>query len=1353
MTDSDFPSDSIPDAEEILANVMGLPEQLSGEPRRQAVPSIAGIVYQAWWSIDAWLRLLDADEVIYLEGAEDFDIVRSDNATTVQIKRNTGSISLGMAKAHEALENFWTLSCKEPNRQIDFHYLTTSSIALEQDSNFDGIKGIEAWRAAKTNPELASNVASYLVSKLNVNSPLRTFLITAPPEVIQDRLIRRFQWLTDQPDIDVVKRSVDDRIAVLLEGRRRSLSLIPTVRRHLESRFWEVVLEPSSERRYLTCGELLLQLDDAITTYIPVPTDQIPDLIGNARPGLGLLNLLLEKTPRPPSPLLRRPELTQHLEQLIKLRKVILLTGTVYKGKSTIAQLVVSTLCPEAWWINLTERGIDQVDNILLALAGKIESGDCPNLIVIDDLDISLSAHRVYRDSLDLVLHRANTSGRGVILTAKGGSNNSAIVQDFNNIELLDVPELNTNETESLCIEYGCPAEIATLWGPFITAWTGGHPKLIQVRIAELVVRNWPRPSSDDITNQSPAVTSVHQMARQLLSESESASIAEFVYLVSECSVLMHRSVAIRLAESVDGVTNAGDVLDKLTGKWLERIEGDWFRVTALLKGVAKEVWSQDKRKRAHIYLYDAILAKQSLIPSEAAALLYHAYIGGEPRRLAFIAMKLQVIEGKDAVLEVQRQLLWLPLIALEEGQSITDNVIAGVTLRSLQFRVASTLDSELLPQICARWADDIERIEQQELKSVNKAMIWMSLGFAENSKVPLKFRLDALLGFPTLPSEFREGIENPGERFFEIADPIDGLPMDGSTNQAIFICAISSVRDLDSLDELMKWLDSTATEEIRKEFDVMLEWHFVQSMGAFFQSAWTAVFEDTKDWKPWLELFERIDEYAIRRTSLRVGREAAKSRAIILTEYLEKSDVAIKVLEQAEADFGVSDVIMEQRSNVLFQTQDDESVLEIWNKMASDPGSLASLDPFARRRAGISAARLEKFDQAGQIFLDAANSIQAGTLDQTKFGLQVDAAFVISLGGNQAAATKVLLDAVLALPVESAVEENGWWESVQRFASEVCRDIENSLWKKIKAEPHFGSASSPELKGIKPEPGQDARSEVTRIQILHLAATVFSKGDCISLYIDAMVSSKYFYVRWHVAEAQLALAYSAGAGEGFIEALLAFDVATEDISIYLQKGMSILEPDDGENSRLPNSPERWSGLLCAGVICSGTGLLSNLKIWLEASIHLLGDKAEFTNTIRLILKGASLPVEKLQVVILGTETSPYVIIGAASRLLQEDLSADKTLQLQILLTSGLVCDNSFSRQALFNRHVARKFSASWCQYLQNSFQFYSPSITIPKLLASLDGLESGSATLKNILESASGSLNHSPGDFMERVF
>jgi hypothetical protein len=1340
----------LPD-DQTLLGIAGLPPHLPGDPRRQAVYSIQGTVYQAWWSIDSWLLLTHADEVIYLEGAEDFDIVKHDTAITVQVKQNTGSVSLGTAKAHEALENFWALCCKAPSRRIDFHYLTTSTIAMEQDANFDGLKGIDAWRAAQTSPELVGKITDYLKQKLSATSSLKAFLASATPEAIRLRLIERFHWLTEQPDVEAVKRSVNDRICVLLSKMGRSVSLSSSVQKYLESHFWETVVKASTAERCLTSAELLRQVEAAITVYLPIPVDQLPDLIGNAPPGLDLFNLLFERLPGPPDPLLRRPELAQRLGELVRHRRIVLLTGSVFKGKTTLAQLVASALCPDTRWIKLTDRQPNQVDTLLRALARRIESGDCPKLVIIDDLDIRPAAHRVYRDSLGLLLHRAIASGHGILLTAQGASSDSAVMQDFTNIELLDVPELSTEETTILCQEYGCPELLSEVWGSFVKGTTSGHPKLVQVRIAELAGRGWPIPGPNDLIAQSSAVIPVRRMARQLLSESVPDPVAEFVYMVSECSVLMHRIIAIRLAESVTGLGNAGDVLDNLTGKWLERIEGSWFRATALLKGVAAEVWSPEKYKLAHIRLYDAIRAKGTLDPWEAAALLFHAFVGQDRGRLVRTAMRLQTIENHDASHEVERQLLWLPLVALEAGQSITDDVAASVILRQLQFRAASTLDSDALPQICERWAEDIERIPNHEVRPMMSAMMWFSIGFSQCLKVPLKPRLQAIAGIGVLPVELQDfQVERTRNLLGAAGVAAAGIPDTGTTAQMMFLSAIRHIRDIASLEELLRWLVG-ALENIQQQFDAMLEWSIVQSLGAFVQGAWAAKHEETRDWEPWLKFFKEMDDYAKRRVSPRFGREVAKAKAIILTEYLNRSTDALTVLDDAVSAFGSSAVLSEQRANVLFHKQDDAKVLEIWTELTSDPASKATLDPFAYRRAGISAARLKHWPGAEQIFLDAAGSLTPGPIDPTKFGLQVDAALVASLRDDQATASRILAEAVLMLPSEATTEGDLRWDAVQRAAVDVCKTIEKSYWKQESIEPRIkvGDASSPNLVTPKAEPGQAARNELTRVQVLHLATTLAVGPSSITEEVETLAGSKYVYVRWFASEARLALSYASGVGTDFVRTLIAFETAMVDLSTNRER---LIEPDTGPAPNLTISPERWFGLLAAGTICSGTDLLSNLDIWLNESSRELGADAPLTNAIRLIIDGASRPAEILEATVQNTENPGTVRCGAAAKLLLSMPGASKTLQLQSFLTSAMLSDGSFARQELFNLHAARRFASAWRAHSENRFQFFSPRTSVPELLRAVDDVEAGSGTVRRLLQAAANALGQPLGSFIEHV-
>lgn len=369
------------------------------------------------------------------------------------------------------------------------------------------------------------------------------------------------------------------------------------------------------------------------------------------------------------------------------------------------------------------------------------------------------------------------------------------------------------------------------------------------------------------------------------------------------------------------------------------------------------------------------------------------------------------------------------------------------------------------------------------------------------------------------------------------------------------------------------------------------------------------------------------------------------------------------------------------------------------------------------------------------------------------KFGLSVDAALALARDGDQTAAAKLLADAVLSLPAEASKEGNEQWEAVQRVAGSVCTMIENSVWKPTQIEPQIepGYASSPELKVNRVKPGQAVRSEMTRVQILRLATTLLRDPAGFAQELELLARSKYFIVRWMANEARLALAYANGAGAGFVEAILAFDKATAEFSTNMKQGISLLTSDDAPRSDLPVTPERWFGLLRAGIICAGPDLITHLEIWLDASIRLLGEEATFTNTIRLLLKGASLPTELLQPAVIDTVSPSPVRCGAAAQMLREGMPAGKTLQMQAFLTSGLVSDESFTRQQLFNRHVARRFADAWRAHAQNRFQFSSPSVSVPALLTTLDFVERG-GTLKSVLVAAASALREPLREFMQRV-
>ena len=111
-------------------------EGLVGDKRRQATDSIRGYVYQAYQSVLAWMRL-GKDEVLFLEGAEDFDVHSADGVTATQVKDTAGSgtLTLRSADAVAAINNVWRHQQNNPDKTVSLRFLTTALPGREKGAN------------------------------------------------------------------------------------------------------------------------------------------------------------------------------------------------------------------------------------------------------------------------------------------------------------------------------------------------------------------------------------------------------------------------------------------------------------------------------------------------------------------------------------------------------------------------------------------------------------------------------------------------------------------------------------------------------------------------------------------------------------------------------------------------------------------------------------------------------------------------------------------------------------------------------------------------------------------------------------------------------------------------------------------------------------------------------------------------------------------------------------------------------------------------------------------------------------------------------------------------------------------
>jgi tetratricopeptide (TPR) repeat protein len=951
------------------------------------------------------------------------------------------------------------------------------------------------------------------------------------------------------------------------------------------------------------------------------------------------------------------------------------------------------------------------------------------------------------------VLHRAKTSGRMLLISAQGGASDEGSPNGWDGFEVVAIPEIHLNEVEALCIQEGCPETHASFWGATVCTLSAGHPKLVQVRVAELSEHGWPKPDATYIAATSTASESVRLMARSLVGESWPPEVVEFLFCLSECMLSLRRAVAIKLAELLGGIRNPGDVLDRLTGKWVDCVEGEWFRATPLLGGAARTAWSPERFAVAHVRIHDAISAQSRLSPSEASALVYHAFIAREPRRLATACMKLRTIKDDGAREAVERNLLWMPFVALEPGQRPADDAIAGTAFRMFQFSVAVTVDSDVLPKIARRWIEETAMVSHPDMSLAMQAMMLVTFAIADTKKLPLKIRLDAISELSRLTmkgdigSEIAEGLASSLAKSVEAEE---GFPPNATQIQVLLALCSRWIRDAETLEELIQWLDTDAPEDIRSDFDRILEWPLVQTMGAFVQSAWASKWEQTTDWSAWLALFDYVYAYAKRRTAPNLAAEAIKGKAIVLAEYLSRAEEALEIIDDAEQEFGRNAVLDEQRINVLFQRGSDSKVVELWEQFVTDNQPV--FDPFAYRRAAISAARLRMLGKAEEYFRKAAEVAKEMPDTWTRVGLLADCALVISMEGSQRRAAATLAEAFKSLPKPS-VEGDARGEAVQRFMAEICRRIENALYKPsdtgLKVEP--GQVSSPSLKVSQLAQGQSLRTVLTMAQVDKVAACFGIPG--ISADIQDFESPDAFsgeMVRWVFAEARLSEAFYRGADANFIRCFVQFVAATAALG-RLRSG----ECGDGRPSTVGefSGSEQWFGLVVAGVCCSGAALDENLRLWMTMLKEFSSEQNEIERLIAQIEGGAQIgTTAELRSVVVDSNATTATRCGAAAKLMLKGVGPAELLQIQAWLTSVMMADASSARQELFDFHVTARFSALWERVTASPFQLHTPRVTVPSIKASIAAAAEGRVTLRTFLLGLSRTLNIPLGKFVEHV-
>ena len=173
-------------------------QNLKANPNRQAHNQLRGYLYQIWHSVNAWLDLAN-DEVLYLEGAEDFDRISGETATAVQVKDTQRKITLRSQEVNDAINNYWELRANNPDSRVKFRLLTRSKIATEQGNPFGtGKPGIQVWSRCSGDEATIAKISEFLQSEGKITDDVKDFLKNSSPQQIYEKLIEPITWGNEQ---------------------------------------------------------------------------------------------------------------------------------------------------------------------------------------------------------------------------------------------------------------------------------------------------------------------------------------------------------------------------------------------------------------------------------------------------------------------------------------------------------------------------------------------------------------------------------------------------------------------------------------------------------------------------------------------------------------------------------------------------------------------------------------------------------------------------------------------------------------------------------------------------------------------------------------------------------------------------------------------------------------------------------------------------------------------------------------------------------------------------------------------------------------------------------------------------
>ncbi len=999
---------------------------LKADPKRQAHASLKGYLYQIWHSVNAWLALAD-DEILYLEGAEDFDILSDDTATATQVKHMQRKITLRSPEVIDAINHYWELQTNNPDRRVKFRFLTCSKIGMEQGNPFGKDKpGLELWQRCSGNDVAIREISEFLQTEGKISNEVKKFLKQIEPQKIYEQLIEPITWETDSKPANFVEQSI--REYLVHHGDRYNISP-PDAEKVVDSLITEAWRAASDEKsRELTRRRFLEIFSENTRVNVPIQDtrgqqtinlktffDSIKEAFLGDSPDINIAiqsKFCIQNTVPPLLPdAIPREELFTSIQTKLQSDGIAIIQGGTGKGKTTLANLTTKSIDSDWSWLNFTNKDPSQVAQLLQQLSSAVSNQASQVNVVLDDLNLQPQQLRTYEEVLGILIYRVMERGAKLLITSQHKPPNNFIrLLGVSKAIKVDVPNFTIPEIEQFAEEMGCPTNDIDTWVTLIQAHTGGHPRLVHAWIVRLQEEGWAE--QNILTNmlQPPEEVKEEREAARLLLTDSPKDRREFLYRLSLMSIGFRKDYALNVAEIPEPILHPGDVFSQLVGPWIDQVNETYYTISPLLTNAAKEVWSDNEIKGLQANIANAILKTEELTPIEAWAVFTHSMAGENKEGVIAFIFSLMNAPQNDWK-NLCQEFSLLAHIKIDPPEELfPGDAFVNQMFRSLQYRIAVEVRPELVPKILEIWDKETKPYEPRQSYLLARLMLVTEILTYNQVTLPAK----KLVGYLKEIIDIKNMDKKVWKSYFNSMEELKEINIDESNFFSFLFSFIYMRPEINAvfLNELIDTLDKL-DPRIRTLLLVDFENDTIQSQ-LLNNGVWlTEETLENPNWTRCLETFDKVIEKTIAWGYPYIAAASARIKAITHDEKLNDPDTAHKVLQDIISKLGPLPTIEEAQAVVYFNQKRYKDALNIYERILPKwnlPSEQLNIGPLEEyRRAAICAAYLDDWKKAACFFEEGANKTQKIENTERYIGLYVDAGFAHFKAGNMLNCIKFL--------------------------------------------------------------------------------------------------------------------------------------------------------------------------------------------------------------------------------------------------------------------------------------------------------------------------------------------------------